>query len=253
MQVAFGSGIMFATPLVDAQGNAIANPTPLLLGVMQDCSVDLSWDTKQLHGQQQFPVDIGRGKGQLSGKAKVAQINSRMFNSLVFGQTLGAGLTAINHDETGTAIPTTPFQITPVPPSSGVWAADLGVRDATNTPYVRVASAPATGQYSVAAGVYTFAAADAAKVVYISYRYTVAAAASGSNITVANLAMGEIPSFQAELYLKKAGKRMYVRIPNFVTGKFGMQTKQDDFMIPDFDFSGFADSLGNVLYWSAVE
>jgi hypothetical protein len=33
--------------------------------------------------------------------------------------------------------------------------ADLGVRDANGNPMTRVASAPATGQYSVTAGVYT--------------------------------------------------------------------------------------------------
>lgn len=253
MQVAFGSGLLFATPLVDAFGAAIANPTPFLLGVMQDCAIDLSFDTKELHGQNNFPVDIGRGKGKLSGKTKAAQINAKMFNSLFFGQTMSTGLTSIVYDTTGTAIPSTPFTITPTPPASGVWAADLGVRNASGVPLTRVASGPATGQYSVASGVYTFAAADTGNTVYINYRYTVASAGSGNSLNVINLPMGEIPSFQAELLLKKGGKSTYVRVPNFVTSKFNFGTKQDDFLIPEFDFSGFADPSGNVIYWSTTE
>jgi len=40
-------------------------------------------------------------------------------------------------------------------------------------PLTKAASAPAAGQYSVAAGVYTFNSADANKAVLISYTYTI--------------------------------------------------------------------------------
>lgn len=250
MQVAFGSGLLFATPLFDALGAAIANPTPFLLGVMQDCGIDLMADTKELHGQNQFPIDIARGKGKLSCKAKSAQINARMLNSLVFGQTLATGQTQVRYDTAGTAIPTTPFTITPTPPGGGTFAANLGVRTAAGVPFVRVASAPTTGQYSLSGGVYTFAAADTGTIVYIDFRYT---ATGGFSIDMVNLPMGEIPTFTGELWLQKGGKGTYVRIPNMVCGKLSLQTKQDDYLIPDFDFSGFADSNGRVVYVSSVE
>lgn len=55
------------------------------------------------------------------------------------------------------------------------WVLDQGVKKA-GVPMTAVASAPATGQYSVAAGVYTFAAADANAAILISYRYLAAPA-----------------------------------------------------------------------------
>jgi len=53
----------------------------------------------------------------------------------------------------------------------GPWASDLGVAYTPGGPLVAVASSPAVGQYSVAAGVYTFAAGDYDASVAISYGY----------------------------------------------------------------------------------
>jgi len=51
-----------------------------------------------------------------------------------------------------------------------------------------VAAAPSTGQYSVAAGVYTFAAADVAHNLSIVYTYS--SASVGKTVTVTNTTMG---------------------------------------------------------------
>jgi hypothetical protein len=157
MQNIFGAGVLIGTPLTDYAGNAIANPTPVQFGVAQEISLDISFDTKLLYGQNQFPVANGRGKGKISGKVKAAQVNGALFNSIMFGQGLTSGIVSDVYDVIGAAIPATPFQITPTVPSSGTWSFDLGVRDSNGVPMTRVASGPATGQYSVAAGVYTFA------------------------------------------------------------------------------------------------
>lgn len=50
-----------------------------------------------------------------------------------------------------------------------VWLEDLGVTLADGTPLTKVATGPTTGEYSVSAGSYTFAAADAGVAVLISY------------------------------------------------------------------------------------
>ena len=255
MQTAFGSGAFYGTPLYDAFGNAIATPTPIKLGILQDCSIDLSWDTKELHGQNQFPVDIGRGKGKMSGKAKYAQIGSAQFNTFIAGQTIATGQTLVSAATTPVAIPATPFTITPTVPGSGVFAADLGVRSGlTGVPLIRVASGPAAGQYSVntTTGVYTFASADnvSGLTVFIDFRYTLT---TGKTVNITNLPMGDIPTFMMELFLRKNGLATYIRIPNCVTSKFQLATKQDDFTIPDFDFMGFADVAGNAYYMSTSE
>lgn len=65
----------------------------------------------------------------------------------------------------------TAYEVTPLAPW-GPWQSDQGVTYANGTPLVPVPSSPSAGQYSVAAGVYTFAAADAGKAVLISYGYT---------------------------------------------------------------------------------
>jgi hypothetical protein len=251
-QYAFGAGILWGTALLDASGNAIANPSPVQFGELQDVSLDISFDTKMLHGQNQFPVAIGRGKGKISGKSKFARLNGRILNDLFFGQTLSNGILSDVYDTTGAAIPTTPFTITPTVPSSGTWSADLGVRNANGVPMTRVASGPTTGQYSVSAGVYTFAAADTGLTVFISYQYT-ATSTSAKKSTVVNLPMGYAPSFKCDLYMPYQGKSLICSLPNCIGSKLQLATKLDDFFIPEFDFEGFADSSGNVMTWATTE
>ena len=59
--------------------------------------------------------------------------------------------------------------------------ADLGVVYASSgQALVRVASAPAVGQYSVAAGVFSFSSGDAGRAVLVSYSYTQSSNGGGS-------------------------------------------------------------------------
>lgn len=250
-QFAFGAGVVFATQLQDATGAAIALPTPVELGVLQEVSVDISWDTKTLYGGNQFPVDAGRGKGKISGKSKVARLNGALMNSLVFGQGVTTGMLAYQYDTTGATIPSTPYTITPTVPGSGTWAGDMGVKDANGNSMKRVASAPAAGQYSLAAGVYTFAAADTGKTVYISYQYS--QTATGSRLDVMNMPMGYAPSFALDLMAPKNGQQLALHLYKCLGSKFTMGTKQDDYMVPEFDFEGFADASGRVFTISTNE
>ncbi len=67
-----------------------------------------------------------------------------------------------------------PYMI-PAAAPFGPWAADVGVSYANGSALTAVASNPAAGQYAVANGVYTFAAADAGANVLISYGFVPAA------------------------------------------------------------------------------
>jgi len=158
-QYNFGSGILVGTPLTSASGAAISNPSPIQFGALQDVSVDFSFDNKELYGQNQFALTVGRGKGKISGKAKMAQISALLFNSLFFGQSLASGVYTDFIDTIGTAIPAGTFTIAPVTQYSSylngtvpVFGYDLGVKDSFGVPMTRVASAPTTGQYSTTAG-----------------------------------------------------------------------------------------------------
>ena len=50
----FGSGKLIAVPTNLADGTAIANPTPVILGTMQDVSLDLSVEMKTLYGSKRY-------------------------------------------------------------------------------------------------------------------------------------------------------------------------------------------------------
>lgn len=251
-QYIFGAGSIWGTPLVDAFGNAILNGTPIQLLVSQEISMDEGSESKKLYGQNQYPVDVGRGKGNLSVKAKFGQVNGMAINSLYYGQTLSSGLNGYVNDVVGATIPTTPFQITPTVPDSGTWAGDLGVRDSNGLPMTKVASGPTTGQYMVAAGVYTFAAADTGKVVYISYAYT-ATVAGANKTTVMNVPMGAAPIVKLDVFFKKNGKQFNTSYPNAIATKLGWQSKLDDYMIPEIEFECFANAAGVVMTRSLSE
>jgi hypothetical protein len=257
----FGSGFLYGIPTADSTGAAIANPTPQKFGVLQDVAVDFSFENKMLYGQNQFPVAVGRGKGKAGIKAKYAQIAGRNFNDMFFGQTnVVSGVSTVN-DLTGKAIPSTPFTITATTtntattiqiPNSGTWVRDLGVLNASGQMMTRVASAPATGQYTVAAGVYVFAAADAALIVYINYEYSYTSTLA-KNFTVVNQAMGYAPTFMCVLNSQYNGGSIHLRFPACISNKLSLALKNDDFTIPELDIDAFADASGNVALLGTSE
>lgn len=239
MQYQFGSGNLYGLVL---SGSILV---PRKFAALQDTSIDFDFTMKELYGQSQFPLAIARGQGKITGKAKAANFNAGHYNDVFFGQTntVGQKLAAIG--EVGT-IPATPFQVTVA--NSANFSEDMGVSYvATGVPLTRVASGPVAGQYSVAAGVYTFAAADTTLQVYIDYTYT--AAATGLTTTLNNLLTGTTPTFVASFpisYTMQNGvkKTFYVRLNACYSKKLVLATKIDDFMVPEFDFIAGADVSG---------
>lgn len=243
----FGSGKIIAVPTNLADGTAIANPTPVVLGTLQEVSLDLSVEMKSLYGAKRHPIAIGQGKGKIEVKAKYAEIDGGVLGSLFFGKAAAAGIKGAVFDF-ATTIPGTPYQVTVAPPSSGTFVADLGVFNATTGAQLsRVASAPAAGQYSVTSGgVYTFAAADTGNSIKISYEYS---AASGGNVwTISNELMGYNPSFTMLLQNSYDGKTMVCKLNRAVSGKLSLPLKNDDFAIYDFEAEAFANAAGELGY-----
>lgn len=234
-QVNFGIGGLWMIP----QG---ANPTPVPVGILSDISIDFAQDLKELNGQFKFAVDIAAGKVKLSGKAKSAQILGATVLSCLAGGTAATGATVGVVSEAGT-IPATPFQVTVV--NSATFVTDLGVYDTTAGKLLtRVASAPATGQYSVAAGVYTFSAADTTHRVQIGYDYTTVA---GKTIHLSNGLMGAGTSFilkQHNYYRSQPlGWKFYAAyIP-----KLAFNLKSEAFTEVDVDLMFSADDNGDVF------
>lgn len=248
--IIFGTGTLICVPTNDALGVAIANPTPVRLGTLQDVSVDLGVDIKTLYGAGRYPVAVGAGKAKTDIKAKYADINAAVLGSLFYGKTASAAIKGAVIDFAA-SVPTTPYQITIDPPGTGTFVADLGVYDAaTGVQLTRVASAPATGQYSVntATGVYTFAAADTGDAMLISYEYT--AATGGSTFNLTNDLMGYTPSFSLILQEPFDGKHLVLKFNRCTSGKLTLPFKNEDFALYDFEATGFCDAAGNLGYVS---
>lgn len=240
----FGSGVLIGTR------TDIENATPINFGLVQEVTIDEQAGVKELYGQYQYPLAIARGTVKTTGKAKVARISGLAFANLYYGLTPAAGQVATSFAEAGTIAASTPYTVTVV--NEATFVNDAGVLYAANgLPLTKVASSPAAGQYSVVAGVYTFNSTDAGKAVLVTYTYTIAS--SGQKLTVANQLIGTTPTFQALFYTTFQGQAVTLQLNNCTSSKLSFGTKLEDFTLPEFDFSCFADSFGNVMTWSFAE
>lgn len=247
----FGSGRLWAIPTSDYLGNTITVPTPVQFGSLQDISVDFGFDVKKLYGTRQFADAIARGKGTIQGKASLGKINGGLLNTLFFGQPMSSSILNGYNDITGAVVPGTPFTITPTPPGSGVWSEDLGVTNAAGLTLTRVASGPTTGQYSVTAGAYLFAAADTGITMYINYQYT-GTSTTASTATLTNPAMGSTPTFQAEILFPGSAGGIYTgfTLLNCTSTKLAVASKLDEFGIQNLSFEASANTAGQIIKMS---
>ncbi|MGH7093766.1 MAG: hypothetical protein ACREFB_09560 [Stellaceae bacterium] len=247
MQLAFGAGALWGNR-TDATGSGIG---PDQFAILQDVEIDWDWQTKELFGQFQFPLDIARGQGKITGKAKFARIFGAIYGDLFFGQTAATGQLTVSENEAAAVPATTPFTVTVA--NAATFSDDLGVYYASGgnagMRFTRVTTPSAAGQYSVnlASGIYTFAAADAAAAVTISYLYT---ATAGRKLTLTNQFMGYTPTFKATFYTLKTTQNVPAGLSlvlNACTAtKLSLPTKIDDYEIQEFDFSAFADASGTI-------
>lgn len=240
-QGVFGPGILVMTR------TDLATQTPINVGFVQEFNTDIKFDLKELFGQNQLPLLVARGTGKCTGKIKAAVVSGQALNTLLFGS--GGVITAPKQYDfqvtAATAIPSTPFQITPTVPSSGTWDRDLGVVNAaTFEPMTLVTGTPTAGQYAVAAGVYTFSSADNVSgiSVVITFAYSFTTAATGQVITINNQPIGTTPTFQIDYKSTLYGATYYVRLFNCVGGGWTMAHKLTDYASPEYDFSFFANA-----------
>lgn len=253
-QYNFGSGTLFLCR------TDIAIPTPVRVGTLQDVSVNMSFDVKELYGSYQAPVAVARGKQKITGKAKFAKLNARQINDAFLGQTLATGEQVQIVDEgspNGTPIPASPYQITVANASSMSSSApglDCGVFNAgTGVQMTRVASAPTAGQYTFnsSTGQYTFSAADQTAGISVIISYSYVESSTGSRITAYNQPMGSSPVFRLNLGNQYNGNKLALTLYQAIPTKMSWDFKNEDFTVPDWEFSAFADSLGRFFDWSS--
>jgi hypothetical protein len=252
----FGSGtIVGRRNGVDQNNAVIANPTPAQFAVLQDIDISFDRTLKELIGQNSYPADIAGAQTKISGKAKLAGMQANFFNDMFFGQVLTSGA-SVGEQMAVNEVHVSATTITIAPPGTGTFVHDLGVLFvATGVQLVRVASAPATGQYSVveSTGVYTMAVADAGLSLAITYSYTVGAAGTMKMITVTNQLMGITPSFELHAQMNypnsTSGVVQTLNLKLFAckASKLDFPFKNTDHTLPSMDFQAFADVAGNVL------
>jgi hypothetical protein len=243
-QFSFGSGLMFGTR------TDISNATPIQFGTLQDISLDFSFSNKDLMGQYQMPVATARGAAKLTGKAKFARIDPQAFADIFFGQARTLNTSdEISNGEAATIPASSPYTVTAI--NAATYLDDLGVTyAATGLSLTRVASSPTTGQYTVASGVYTFASGDEGAAVQLNYIYT---ASSGSKLVLTNQLMGQGPTFKLRLFNTYNSRNAIYEFNQAMSTKLSLDFKNEDWTIPELDFSLFTDAsntLGTISFSS---
>jgi hypothetical protein len=235
-QYAFGVGALIALRTDTTAA------TPAQFGTLQEVQLDLSFTIKELTGQFQAPVALARGGLKITGKAKAARISASNFNNIFFGQTLSTGNTLTQLNEAGSVPASAAYTVTVG--NHTTFVTDLGVAyAATGAMLTPVESSPTTGQYTVSGGIYSFSAGDANAALLFTYSYTTTA---GTSLSLGNMLMGSGPTFKLILNEQYQGKLLNLQLNSVIAPKLSLAFKNEDFMIPEFDFQAAADAAGNI-------
>lgn len=243
----FGVGGFFANP---TGGNASTPSWPQRLFSIQDVDLEIDRKLVSLMGQNQGPDDVAPSDMSIKGKSGAGFFSPDIFNTLFFGDSVVTGGSYLMTTTAATAIPVTPFQITPTVPSSGTVVADLGVQFSNNLTYnlTRVASLPAAGQYSYSAGVWTFSSADNVSALSVLISYSYSQSTAGRSLTANNHLQGYGPYFEIYLPLSYTGLGQdgtnVLHVRRARASKMGFPLKRAGYLITPFEFECFPDNSG---------
>ena len=234
MQLLFGIGALWG------QRNDISGVGPDQFAILQDNTVEFMFEVKELYGQLGYPVDIARGKGKITGKAKAARVFASLYADIFFGAAVTTGEDNVSENETYTLAAST---LTVANATSFV--ADLGVfyLATGQLKFTFVTGAPsAAGQYSTGTnGHYTFFSGDIGAVVGVSYVFT---DVNGKTITITNNYMGYTPTFVGTFYQQRSTQgssgQLTLRLNECVSSHLTIPSRLDDYALQDFDFQSFA-------------
>ena len=231
----FGSGVLIAKTSA-----GVAVP----FGALQDVALEISGKNEELYGQYQAPLQVARAQTKYSAKAKIGYISGPVYSQLFFGVTPATGTNHLAYNEAGTIPASTPYTITVA--NAAKFVSDWGVTyTATGAALELVTGTPTTGQYSVSAGVYTFAAADTGLAVQISYLYS--DATNGSTLVIPNQLQGVQPVFSVILQRSNNGTGERYILSNCIASKLSLPTAMAKFAISEMDFDAFAPNGGSPL------
>jgi hypothetical protein len=239
----FGAGRFFGI-------NNVSNPTPMVGGVMQDQTITIKRSTKSLYGEGSLAADVCGADIEVTGKITLGASSVRIVSDMMFGNAANDGQILQANQEAGQVPASSTYIVTVA--NSEDWTVDLGVRDlVTGLPMTRVASGPAAGQYAVAAGVYTFAAADASLKVSVSYLYTNSEA--GKSVSLINQPMGNFGNFTAVMVFPWSNEQDILTLNNCLASDHEIASKGGDYGKPTFGFMAACDTDDTLGSFSFAE
>lgn len=239
----FDSGTLWARPLIDGRRVPQADLTPIRLGNLKGIELNIDMELNEARTTQQFKANMATGEKTIRGSASLGAFSARAINQLYFGEQAAAGARLIQNDDRST-LAGSPFEITPTVPQSGTWESDLGACLTTDgTVLKRVAGSPGAGEYSVAAGVYTFNTAEDTKEVSISFVYDIS---GGEKLSVLNQHKDLAASFELILQGRYNDKQVTWILNKVVADAFSLPSSSESFLIQDFEFEAIADLNGVV-------
>ena len=239
---AFGPGVIVVTRTDVTPG------TPVNIGYAQSFNTQFQATIKELYGQNQLPIDAARGTVKVTGKITAAVLSGLAWNNTFFGNTFTSGGIQWNLNESKTVTSGTVQTLTNV----ATFDQDLGVVYASsNLPLIKVASAPAVGQYSATgAGAYTMNASDTGPVL-VSYTSTVT---TGQTLSINNQLLGYSPTFQLDYYTMRNNQAFVARYYQCQMASINLPAKLEDFVMPEMEVHIFANATGQLgkLYFPQV-
>jgi len=238
MQLIFGIGALWG------QRNDIPGVGPDQFAVLQDNTIEFAFEVKELYSQLGYPIDIARGKGKITGKAKAARVFAALYADIFFGASVATGEDNVSENETYTLAASTLGVA-----HASTFVADLGVFYAAsgNLRFTYVTGTPsALGTYTTGVnGQYTFYTGEIGAAIAISYVYT---DTSGKTITITNNFMGYTPTFVGTFYQQRATQggsgQMTLRLNECVSSHFTLPSRLDDYAMPELDFQAFSSGNG---------
>lgn len=246
-QYIFGAGYVLG------KRTDVANTQPAFFGTTQEWSFDIDQKLVKLIGQFKDPVDVAPSERDITGKIKFARMQATMFGNMLLGvtPTASSGFDLIGPEAITPG--TTSFTVA----SGATFSEDLGVfYHSTGVALTPVAAAPAAGQYVAGlagVGTYTINVADEVAL-DVFYQVTTT---SQFKIVLPSQLMGSGPvcelNFSVPYTVGGVAKKFNLQFPAVRFGKTPMNFKNAAYMIPEMDFTCFANSAGNVLTWSMTE
>lgn len=219
-------------------GTVYADDVPF--GIIQNVNLSITASIKELYGENIFPEAIGVGTHKVSGTATFAKWNTELLPKYMFGTTMESGNQQRFEEAVGVPA-VTPYTVTVDEASD--FSRNISVVDVETGQHLKlVASAPSSGQYTVtSAGVYTFNAAQSGKGLIISYDADVD---NGQHFVMKQRRMGQQYPFTMTLANEFQGKQYAFTLYSCVLTKSDWAFKNDDFAVPNVDFSCFVNDAG---------